>query len=27
MNAVEAIGIAEGYIETDSEEKYIEAWQ
>ena len=22
-----AIGIAEGYIETDSEEKYIEAWQ
>ena len=27
MNPLEAIGIAEGFIETDSEEKYIEAWQ
>ncbi len=27
MNPLEAIGIAEGVIETDSEEKYVEAWQ
>ena len=27
MNPMEAIGIAEGFVETDSEEKYIEAWQ
>tara|TARA_Y100000034_G_scaffold116374_1_gene154599 strand:- start:405 stop:599 length:195 start_codon:yes stop_codon:yes gene_type:complete len=27
MNDVTAAGIAEGWIETDSEEKYIEAWQ
>jgi hypothetical protein len=27
MNAMEAIGIAEGFIETDSEERYVEAWQ
>ena len=27
MNPLEAIGIAEGFIEADSEEKYIEAWQ
>ena len=27
MNPLEAIGIAEGFVETDSEEKYIEAWQ
>ena len=26
-NALEANGIAEGFVETDSEEKYIEAWQ
>ena len=25
MNALEAIGLAEGFVETDSEEKYIEA--
>ncbi|UCG93506.1 MAG: hypothetical protein JSV97_10175 [candidate division WOR-3 bacterium] len=24
---MEAIGIAEGFIETDSEERYVEAWQ
>ena len=24
---MEAIGIAEGFIENDSEEKYVEAWQ
>ena len=27
MNALEAFGIAEGFVETDSEEKYVEAWQ
>ena len=27
MNPMEAIGIAEGFIEADSEEKYVEAWQ
>lgn len=27
MEPMEAIGIAEGFIENDSEEKYIEAWQ
>ena len=27
MNPLEAIGIAEGFVETDSEEKYVEAWQ
>ena len=27
MNALEAIGLAEGLVETDSEEKYVEAWQ
>jgi hypothetical protein len=27
MNPLEAIGIAEGFIEADSEEKYVEAWQ
>ena len=27
MNAMEAIGIAEGFIETASEERYVEAWQ
>ena len=27
MNALEAIGIAEGFVKTDSEEKYVEAWQ
>ena len=27
MNALEAIGLAEGFVETDSEEQYIEAWQ
>ena len=27
MNALEAIGIAEGFVETDSEERYVEAWQ
>ena len=27
MNALEAIGLSEGFVETDSEEKYIEAWQ
>ena len=27
MEPMEAIGIAEGFIENDSEEKYVEAWQ
>ena len=27
MEPMEAIGIAEGFVENDSEEKYIEAWQ
>ena len=27
MEPMEAIGIAEGLVENDSEEKYIEAWQ
>ena len=27
MTPLEAIGIAEGFIEADSEEKYVEAWQ
>jgi hypothetical protein len=27
MNPLEAIGIAEGFVKTDSEEKYVEAWQ
>tara|TARA_B100000073_G_scaffold260629_1_gene220384 strand:- start:288 stop:500 length:213 start_codon:yes stop_codon:yes gene_type:complete len=27
MNPLEAIGIAEGVVEADSEEKYVEAWQ
>ena len=27
MSPLEAIGIAEGFVETDSEEKYVEAWQ
>ena len=27
MNPMEAIGIAEGFVETDSEEKYVQAWQ
>jgi len=27
MEPMEAIGIAEGFIKNDSEEKYIEAWQ
>lgn len=27
MEPMEAIAIAEGFVENDSEEKYIEAWQ
>ena len=27
MNPLEAIGIAEGFVKADSEEKYVEAWQ
>ena len=27
MSPLKAIGIAEGFVETDSEEKYVEAWQ
>lgn len=27
MDNYEAVGIAEGFVECDSEEKYIEAWQ
>ena len=27
MSPLKAIGIAEGFVKTDSEEKYIEAWQ
>ena len=27
MNTFDAVGIAEGFIEADSEEQYLEAWQ
>jgi len=27
MNAMEAVGIAEGYLPAENEEQYIEAWQ